>query len=318
MQTSYDAIILGAGISGLALAERLRKKNKTFVILEKSAGVGGRLATRRGPDCTFDHGAQFIKKRPSDETFWREALGDSQDLGHVWFSQQDCDYVVFPKGMTQLPKALSAASELKLNEKVVQFEGSKDFCTVLCESGARYMAKKVYLTCPLPQSLALLKSSQIEFPAELQSIEYASALVGLFRVSSTNRQILDFKYRQDYSSHIFSISNQQSKGVSQNLAFSMVMQPSWSREHFENNDTTTEQEITEHFKNALREIAGDQDFTLLSSQLKKWRYSHPLSTAQNLFQALPSTENICLLGDAFGGGHIYGALRSALAIPLND
>lgn len=317
METPYDAIVLGAGISGLALAARLKRKTQSVLVLEKSAGVGGRLATRRGTDCTFDHGAQFIKMRKEDTDLWREAVG-SQELEHVWFSRAECDYVVFSKGLTQLRKSLAQAVELKLNEKVVRLESGKDFCTVLSETGARFLTKKIYLTCPLPQSVALLRNSQISIPEELEHIEYAPALVGLFRVQSTSPAILNFTYQQDYSECIFSISNQLSKGVSQNLAFTMVMQPTWSKAHFENDDAKSEQDITQFFKEALLRIGAGQDFTVLSSQLKKWRYSHPLTTAKTLFQILPADSKIYLAGDAFGGGHILGALRSALAVPLND
>ena len=317
METPFDAIILGAGMSGLTLASRLRRQNKSFVILEKSAGVGGRLATRRGPDCTFDHGAQFIKNRLGDEAILRKTFG-TENLGQVWFSQNDCDYIVFPKGMTQLPKSVMRPEELRLNEKVVLLESGQDLCTVHCESGVRYTAKKVYLTCPLPQTVALLKNSRISFPAELENIEYASALVGLFRVHSESSRIVNFSYQQDYSGNIFSISNQLAKGVSQNLAFTVVMQPSWSKDHFEKDDAKTEQAIAQIFTQALRDIGAGESFTIVSSQLKKWRYSHPLTIAQTPFQILPTDSKICLLGDAFGGGNIHGALRSALAVPLKS
>ena len=47
--------IIGAGISGLTLANRL---NSTFevVVLEKSRGIGGRMATRQAEPFAFDHG----------------------------------------------------------------------------------------------------------------------------------------------------------------------------------------------------------------------------------------------------------------------
>jgi len=54
--------IIGAGISGLALANTI-KNNADVELFEKSRGFGGRVATRRANDFNFDHGAQFFKAK---------------------------------------------------------------------------------------------------------------------------------------------------------------------------------------------------------------------------------------------------------------
>src|SRR3546814_6562189 len=54
--------IIGAGISGLACARRLRDAGLEATLFDKSRGIGGRLATRRAnpgnPEVAFDHGAR--------------------------------------------------------------------------------------------------------------------------------------------------------------------------------------------------------------------------------------------------------------------
>ncbi len=53
--------IIGAGMAGMACAQALHKRGCSPVLLEKSRGVGGRLATRRTAEGEqFDHGAQYI------------------------------------------------------------------------------------------------------------------------------------------------------------------------------------------------------------------------------------------------------------------
>ncbi len=56
----FDNIIIGAGLAGLHLCSHL-KKDETLII-EKSRGVGGRMATRRINDLPVDHGVQYISK----------------------------------------------------------------------------------------------------------------------------------------------------------------------------------------------------------------------------------------------------------------
>ena len=54
--------IIGAGLAGLTLARRLRGF-ASVTVLEKSRGLGGRMATRRSDNFEFDHGAQFFTAR---------------------------------------------------------------------------------------------------------------------------------------------------------------------------------------------------------------------------------------------------------------
>ena len=58
-----DAIVIGAGISGLAAATELAKAGCRTIVLEKSRGIGGRMATRRVGPAVCDHGAQFFTVR---------------------------------------------------------------------------------------------------------------------------------------------------------------------------------------------------------------------------------------------------------------
>jgi predicted NAD/FAD-dependent oxidoreductase len=63
--------VIGAGLAGLACAERLREVGHQVKLFDKGRGPGGRMATRRVStamgDVTFDHGAQYFTAR--DEGF---------------------------------------------------------------------------------------------------------------------------------------------------------------------------------------------------------------------------------------------------------
>jgi predicted NAD/FAD-dependent oxidoreductase len=55
--------IVGAGLAGLACAQALARADAQVTVFDKSPGLGGRLATRRLDEATFDHGAQFVTAR---------------------------------------------------------------------------------------------------------------------------------------------------------------------------------------------------------------------------------------------------------------
>ncbi|MFM7290648.1 MAG: FAD-dependent oxidoreductase, partial [Planctomycetia bacterium] len=58
-----DVVVVGAGIAGLAAATELVAGGRRVVVLEKSRGVGGRMASRRVGEAVCDHGAQFFTVR---------------------------------------------------------------------------------------------------------------------------------------------------------------------------------------------------------------------------------------------------------------
>ncbi|MCE2949567.1 MAG: NAD(P)/FAD-dependent oxidoreductase [bacterium] len=57
------AAIVGAGLSGLICARVLQDAGFGVKLFDKSRGPGGRLATRRTEQGTFDHGAQYFTAR---------------------------------------------------------------------------------------------------------------------------------------------------------------------------------------------------------------------------------------------------------------
>ncbi len=53
-------IVIGAGISGLAAAKKLKEKGFTVMVLESNFKVGGRISTDRSLGIAFDEGASWI------------------------------------------------------------------------------------------------------------------------------------------------------------------------------------------------------------------------------------------------------------------
>ena len=55
--------IVGAGMAGVACARTLVQAGHSVTVFEKSAGIGGRMATRNSPFGTFDLGTQYFTVR---------------------------------------------------------------------------------------------------------------------------------------------------------------------------------------------------------------------------------------------------------------
>ena len=72
--------VIGAGVAGLACAQRLRAAGRHVVVFDKGRRPGGRVSTRRQDGRQFDHGAQFFTAR--DPRF-AEVVARSEVAGAV-------------------------------------------------------------------------------------------------------------------------------------------------------------------------------------------------------------------------------------------
>lgn len=295
--------IIGAGICGLSLGAHLNEAGIDHFIIEKSRGVGGRLATRRDGAATYDHGAAFYVDTVAEPCLWHlrwQARGKAQ----VWFTEDMRRYACGLSGMTGLAKDLAQDQTLLLEEKTIRFQTSQNEVQIFCESEKVLSAEKIILTCPLPQSLDILRASGVSYPQELNLIHYERALVGLFELHD-RADLFKFDLLRPDDSSIFTIANNQAKGISTSLALTVVMSTSWSEFHFNDNELDVLKLIETELARVLK-----FDIQLKKSQLKKWRYSQPASVYKDRCVSLGDGQ-IILAGDAFGGGSIAGALRSA-------
>ncbi len=290
-------LVIGAGITGLALGRALAERGQAVQLVEKSKGLGGRMATRRTDSGKFDHGAQFYSLKPAMQTLHQNWV--KAGLVRLWFVNEGVERFAAPGGLTSLAKNLGEGLPIGLEKKVIWLEKKSGGWISHFEDGSANHAERIVLTAPLPQSLELLRASQIEIAADLQ-ILYAKALVGLFEGCTPFAP-----YQENVGHGIFSLSSQGSKGmIAKGEGLTVVMNPEFSEEYFDS------EEAFPKIEEAVRELFPG--FTFTKSQLKKWRYSHPTSRHASLF--ISPAPGLFLAGDAFGGPSINGAIASANAL----
>lgn len=196
--TSYDAAVVGAGITGLTAASLLHNSGHSVIVLEKDTIVGGRLATRRMGPGYADHGAQFITVR--DDLF-ASVVGTWQQSGlaYIWshgWSKGSLDTAksdghprfAVTGGMLQLANHLATPLEqvgiISTNTQVVRLTMEHTGWLVQVANGPSITAHRAILACPAPQTLELLASVNVSLAdddfAVLAAIQYAPCLCGLF------------------------------------------------------------------------------------------------------------------------------------------
>lgn len=304
---AFRNIIVGAGMTGLTLARAF--ESEPTVVLEKSRGVGGRMATRRNGDYTYDHGAQFyVRHAPSDpDNFWTD-----NGLAQEWFEKEGAKYKAARGGITSLTKALFPRERIELDQHVERVAPIEQGWQVFLQNGVVYSGARVLLTCPLPQTLEILRRSRIAYESELDQIHYKKALVGLFAIEDKNQSLANVRYIENVSTEIFSIANQKSKAVSGKLAFTVVMQPDWSDRHFASTDESGVLNLIWSAFERFLKSTSPGGYAPFDSTLKKWRFAQPANTYRELF--LEPQPGLYVAGDAFGGASVMGAYRSAEAL----
>lgn len=72
-ETAARALVLGAGISGLAAARRLRRQGFSVIVLEAGRVAGGLMRTAEVAGCRFELGPSTVKRSPELEALCRDA-----------------------------------------------------------------------------------------------------------------------------------------------------------------------------------------------------------------------------------------------------
>jgi predicted NAD/FAD-dependent oxidoreductase len=317
-----SCLIIGAGISGLLAARELAASGWSVTVLDKGLGVGGRMATRRVGDGTFDHGAQFFTVR--SERFgslvegWLEAglvrewsrgfadaEGNRNEDGHPRY--------VCAGGMTGLCKHLAEGLAVHRSERVVEVGSGDSIWEVACESGLEAGAGALLVTAPAPQAFALVEGVQ-EVPEEareaLRRVAYDPCLALMVLLRDGPSPVPEPGGMQIKGEPLDWISDNGTKGISQAPALTIHAGPRWSREHYD----LPEPEVTDRLLLFASERLGhDLRARLRETSLARWRYSWVKEPHPDPCLVALDEPPLLFAGDGFGSPKVEGAALSGLA-----
>lgn len=322
--SAHDCVIVGAGIAGLIAGTELQKSGWDVALLDKGRGVGGRMATRRNGDATFDHGAQYFTVR--DPKF--QAIVDTWLEKGVLFkwssgflsSDGDVSNGNNPRycgvdGMTSLPKALAADLNVQLSTQVtrIDFLAGQWHLTaidVATQKVHTFVSKALLMTPPAEQTLTLMRSGNVILNQQLifalETIQFNPCFALMV--------VLDRPTKIPEPGGVFMpgepiswMSDNQQKGISDVPAVTIHAGPEFTREHYE----TSPDEVARLLIDAAYDYLGEAE--VVRFQVQRWRYSHPsvMHPEQTLFTTEPAS--LAFAGDAFNGARVEGAVLSGMA-----
>jgi len=303
----HQTLIIGAGIAGLLAARSLQDAGARVTVLEKSRGLGGRLATKRVGDAVFDQGAQYFTVKDP-----RFAAGvDCWETAGVvarWPDGERMRYVGRPS-MTAVAKVLGEGLDIKREHKVTAIGSCGDHWCVDVENHGCLRAERIILTAPVPQALALLKAGEFTLPealaTRLAAVSYDPCLALLVTLGGRSRLPAEGVRRE--AGAIRWAADNQAKGVSPNVAaVTLHLAPDFSTEHYGRTDA----EVLELVRAEAEDLIGAP---IAGATLHRWKFSHARVTDPEPFIWLPQVR-LGFAGDALGGPRVEGAALSGLAL----
>jgi renalase len=198
---SFDVAVVGAGMAGLVCAQQLRRSGDRVVVLEKSRGLGGRVATRRLAGTWADHGLRCLEVQGALSAQLIQTLVQ-QGIVHPWIDpetlalknpapdQTKVRYVA-TTGITAIAKFLSAGLEIWRGQRVQTLTPLPDRTWKLTLEAAGkadpipadLIVPAVVLAIPAPQALALLEPFADRLPVErlaaLRSVQFAPCITAI-------------------------------------------------------------------------------------------------------------------------------------------
>ena len=191
----FDLAVIGAGMAGLTCAQERQQAGDRVVILEKSRGVGGRIATRRLHGTLADHGTCYLT--PKGEAFqallkrlvtagvvqsWTDTVHELSAAGTPSASPMADRYprYVAPAGMTAIAKWLATSLDIRLSHLVQALAVVDDHWQLTIQktnpdatkTTETLTAGAIVMAIPAPQAAVLLQSlpSEVLPEAFLQQV----------------------------------------------------------------------------------------------------------------------------------------------------
>lgn len=340
MAVDCDVVIIGAGIAGLCAARSLVEANRRVLILEKSRGVGGRMATRRIAGAVCDHGAQYFTVRGRAFGGIVSAAADA-GIVRTWCdrlptaAEAGATAVQLPSdppharwrggsGMTDLAKWLVAAAgdrcRVETGRRATAVSIGGDGVQIRLDDvepgdGRLVTAAAAVVTAPVPQALELFAAGRLtamiepEVRAELESVVYdpCFALMLVLRGPSGVPAPGAIQFA---GGPIAWIADSLQKGISPVSAVTIHARGDWSREHFEE---APEDVMATLAAAAEPWLGGRLENVVAERSLHRWKFALPTHSIRSPLLAVSGEPPIVCCGDAFGGGRVEAAASSGLA-----
>jgi renalase len=306
-------IVTGAGLAGLTAARILADAGLDVSVIEKSRGLGGRLATRRlHSGVSFDHGAQYVRARDSHfEQFLERAVvfGGAAPWEPVGLSKGPTAIVGSP-GMSALVAPLACDIPIETRCLVTKVRASAAGAEVVTEDGRTIACRFAVLAVPAPQASQIVES--LEIKDRLESVVMTPCWAML--AGSQERWRGGNEVWANPCPEIAWIARDNSKPDRKTTGTSWIVHaaPSWSRRHLDRGP----EDIVDLLMDRFCRIVGIPSHRFTYAVAHRWRFAQVETPLGQSFVTNDARSVYCG-GDWCLGPRAENAFLSGRAIALD-
>lgn len=305
--------IVGAGLAGGVLAQRLSAASHEVTIFEKSRGAGGRMATRRIEGFAFDHGTPwFMAESPAFRDFlapqiaggavaeWPGRFVRLEAGGIMSPDRGEARYVATPE-MNALPKAIVDADKARTGVEVAPIRDPH----LLHDSEGAAIGRFDWIisTAPGPQTAALFADVA---PLSLAPDHMSGGFTAMFGFTDRHDPGWDAAEVDDPVIASIIVNSAKPGRTDGGTAFVVHAQTEWAKARINQEPTAIRPQLAAAFTGLTGIDAGVAEY----STAHRWRYAHANSGVDGGFVLAPEV-GLAACGDWCGGGGVEAAFTSA-------
>lgn len=310
-----DIAVIGAGMAGIACARQLAGSGQHVVVFDKSKGMGGRMATRRGEGSSFDHGAPYFTTRDpqfaAEVAQWQAAGWCAPWQGRIvalsaageQATSEQTRHVGTP-GMSALCRALAQGLTVHSQLRVQQLRRAGEHWQLDFDDGSSHRARRIVLAVPAPQAAALLG----ELPA-LQAVASAIDMLPCWSVLLQTEQPLPLAFDGAFISDSplsWVVRNNSKPQRPAGECWVLHGSSSWSQQAVD----LPAADVAQQLCAALAKRCGI-DIRPQQLQAHRWLYAQAATPIDNGFLL---QDGVGVAGDWCHGNRIEGAYLSGLRL----
>jgi predicted NAD/FAD-dependent oxidoreductase len=342
-----DIAIVGAGLAGLICAQQLQQMGYQVVVVEKSRGVGGRVATRRWHGTCADHGVRYLDVQGAltqqliqvlqEQTIldrWTDSVYELKTARSPSLLPDNRPRYVAPAGLTSIAKFLATGLEIWRNHRVEAITPTSQSAWSLtlraAEADAASMltaqmltAQAIVLAIPAPQAAVLLEplahwGLPASFLDAVQSVKFDPCFSAIARYPPERQtDILAAPWKAVYlpDNHDIAwvgVDSRKRSDASQPIVV-VHSTAAFARSHLETIDLPAigQHLLTQAARSLFPWLAQPTDL-----QGHRWRYAFARQPYPDPYLATSVPLPLVCSGDWCGGNQLENALQSGLAAAL--
>jgi renalase len=309
-----DVAIVGAGLAGLVCAQALQQRGYSVVVVEKSRGLGGRLATRRLPQGFADHGVRYLENQGDLSQQLIQVLLN-QGVIHPWTTEENIQRYASPNGITAAAKWLAHGLTIARGQRVqsVAFDRLWDLTLEPVDQPMpNVMAKTLVMAIPAPQALTLLEpltELPRELVAKIRSLTFDPCITAIATYPDS-LQLPSWKALapiQDEAIAWVCFENSKSDNAP-HAVLTVQSNAAFAEQNFDAEDLQAiGRQLLDRVVPLIPQLPAPDIL-----QVHRWRYAFARNPLHETFLSADSLPLVCA-GDWCGGRSIESALRSGLA-----